>query len=237
MLAFAQSDIGRVRKTNEDSYVFSPPHLFVVADGMGGHVAGEIASSLGASTIQEHIQKIKQPSDWEQVLKEAIDLANCIVYQMSQAKSECQGMGTTVTAVYAEGTEIFWSHVGDSRLYLIRDNMLRQITSDHSLVWELVQSGSITSEEALVHPHRNVLTRAVGTSDNICIDSGKFVWQPGDSLLLCTDGLTNMLNEEAILNICTLLDNPQTIVNTLVEQAKEAGGYDNITVILVQYKD
>lgn len=237
MLAFAQSDIGMVRKINEDSYVFSPPHLFVVADGMGGHVAGEIASSLGASTIQEHIQKIEQPSNWEQVLKEAIDKANCIVYQMSQNKSECQGMGTTVTAIYADGTEICWSHVGDSRLYLIRDSMLQQITSDHSLVWELVQSGSITSEEALVHPHRNILTRAVGTSDTICVDSGRFSWQPGDSLLLCTDGLTNMLSEEVILRICTQLDQPQTIVNTLVEQARDAGGYDNITAILVQYKD
>ena len=237
MLAFAQSDIGMVRKTNEDSYVFSPPHLFVVADGMGGHVAGEIASNLGASTIQEYIKKSEQPSDWEQTLKEAIIQANAIIYQMSQSKSECLGMGTTVTAVYADSTEICWSHVGDSRLYLIRENELNQITSDHSLVWELMQSGSITSAEAQVHPHRNILTRAVGTSDIICVDSGKFSWQPGDSLLLCTDGLTNMLSEETILQICSQLDNPQTIVNTLVEQARQAGGYDNITAILIQYKD
>lgn len=236
MLAFAQSDIGMVRKTNEDSYILSPPHLFVVADGMGGHVAGEIASSLGASTIQEHIKKIEQSSDWEQTLKEAIVQANSIIYQMSQSKSECLGMGTTVTAVYANSANICWSHVGDSRLYLIRKNMLKQITSDHSLVWELMQSGSITSAEAQVHPHRNILTRAVGTSDSISVDSGKFSWQSGDSLLLCTDGLTNMLSEETILEICVQLDPPQSIVNTLIERAKQAGGYDNITAILVQYK-
>ncbi|HWR44787.1 Stp1/IreP family PP2C-type Ser/Thr phosphatase [Sporomusa sp.] len=237
MLAFAQSDIGMVRKTNEDSYIFSPPHLFLVADGMGGHVAGEIASNLGANTIQEYIKKCKQQFDWEQILKEAIIQANAIIYQMSQSKSECLGMGTTLTAIYAEGSEIFWGHVGDSRLYLIRDNILQQITNDHSLVGELVQSGSITADEALVHPHRNILTRAVGTSDTICVDSGRFLQQPGDRLLLCTDGLTNMMSEQEILSICLRPENPQTIVNKLVEQANQAGGYDNITAIVVEYRD
>ncbi len=237
MLAFAQTDIGMVRKTNEDSYAFLPPQLFVVADGMGGHVAGEIASNLGVTTIEEYIKKIAPPADWQQILKDAISKANSIIYQMSQAKSECAGMGTTVTAIYADNTQIHWGHVGDSRLYLIKENQLQQITSDHSLVWELVQSGSITSAEAQVHPHRNILTRAVGTSDTLTVDSGRFSWQPGDSLLLCTDGLTNMLSEETILAICTQSAPPQTIVNTLVEQAKQAGGYDNITAVLVQYKD
>ncbi|MDF2568927.1 MAG: prpC [Sporomusa sp.] len=237
MLAFAQSDIGMVRKTNEDSYVFSPPNLFVVADGMGGHVAGEIASNLGAKTIQEYLKKNSQLSDWEHILKEAIIQANTIIYQMSQSKSECLGMGTTVTAVYADGSEIYWGHVGDSRLYLLRGNMLEQITNDHSLVWELVQSGSITTAEALVHPHRNILTRAVGTSDTISVDSGRFLAQPGDRLLLCTDGLTNMVSEEDIFSICSHPGNLQEIVNKLVEQAKQAGGYDNITAIITEYKD
>lgn len=236
MQAFAQSDIGMVRKTNEDSFIFMPPHLFVVADGMGGHVAGEIASSLGANTIREYIVKNSDQSDWEQALKEAIIEANTSIYQMAQSQSECQGMGTTVTAVYLDNTEVYWSHVGDSRLYLIRDNSLEQVTSDHSLVWELMQSGSITSEEAQVHPHRNILTRAVGTSDTLKVDSGKFLSQPGDNLLLCTDGLTNMLSEDNILTICTQPDSPQTIVNTLVEQARQAGGHDNITAILLQFR-
>ncbi|MBP2635644.1 MAG: prpC [Firmicutes bacterium] len=235
MQAFAQSDIGMVRKTNEDSFVFLPPHLFVVADGMGGHVAGEIASSLGANTIRECIAKNSDQSDWEQALKEAIIEANTSIYQMSQSQSECQGMGTTVTAVYLDNTEVYWSHVGDSRLYLIRENSLHQITSDHSLVWELMQNGSITSEEAQVHPHRNILTRAVGTSDTLKVDSGKFLSHLGDNLLLCTDGLTNMLSEDNILSICTQPDNPETIVNTLVEQARQAGGHDNITAILLQF--
>ena len=237
MLAFAQSDIGRVRKTNEDSYVFLPPHLFVVADGMGGHVAGEIASNLGASTIREYIEKIPPPAEWEQSLKEAIVQANTKIYLMSQAKTECQGMGTTVTAVYLDNAEVYWSHVGDSRLYLIRESTLHQITNDHSLVWELMQNGSITSEEAQTHPQRNILTRAVGTSDILSVDAGKFLWQPGDSLLLCTDGLTNMLSEETILSICLQPTSPQAIINTLVDQARQAGGYDNITAIFLQYKD
>jgi protein phosphatase len=177
MLAYAQSDIGMVRKTNEDSFVFLPPHLFVVADGMGGHVAGEIASSLGANTIREHVEKITSLSEWEQILTEAIIQANAEIYQMSQSKIECQGMGTTVTAVYLEHEKVYWSHVGDSRLYLLRENRLHQITSDHSLVWELMKNGSITSEEAQVHPHRNILTRAVGTSETVCVDSGKLLWQ------------------------------------------------------------
>ena len=237
MQAFAQSDIGMVRKTNEDSFVFLPPHLFLVADGMGGHVAGEIASSLGANTIREYIEKNSHPSDWEQALKEAIIEANTSIYQMAQAQNECQGMGTTITALYLEHDEIYWSHVGDSRLYLIRENSLQQITNDHSLVWELMQNGSITSEEAQVHPHRNILTRAVGTSDTLKVDSGSFLAQPGDNLLLCTDGLTNMLSEENILSICRQPDSPQTIVNTLVEQARQAGGYDNITAILLQFEN
>ena len=237
MLAFAQSDIGMVRKTNEDSFIFAPPHLFVVADGMGGHVAGEIASSLGASTIQEYIKNCRQPSDWEQNLKAAIIQANSIIYQMAQAKSECLGMGTTVTAVYTDGSSIYWGHAGDSRLYLIRENQLRQITVDHSLVAELVQSGSITEEEALVHPHRNILTRAVGTSDTISVDTGSFLQQPEDRLLLCTDGLTNMVSEKDILSICLQHAHPQQAVNKLVEQAIQAGGYDNITAIIVEYRD
>ncbi|WP_425061033.1 Protein phosphatase PrpC [Sporomusa carbonis] len=237
MLAFAQSDIGMVRKTNEDSYIFLPPHLFVVADGMGGHVAGEIASNLGANTILEYIKHYSQQSNWEQVLKEAIIHANKIIYQMAQCKSECLGMGTTITAIYIDGPEVHWGHVGDSRLYLIRDNKLHQVTSDHSLVWELVQSGSITFAEAQGHPHRNILTRAVGTSETICVDSGSLAWQVGDSLLLCTDGLTNMLTEEDILTICLKPESPQTIVTQLINQANAAGGYDNITAIIVQYRD
>lgn len=237
MLAFAQSDIGMVRKTNEDSYVFLPPHLFVVADGMGGHVAGEIASNLGAETIRSYIEKITSPSNWDQILTEAIIQANTKIYQMSQSKSDCQGMGTTVTAIYLDHSQIHWSHVGDSRLYYIKNNELQQITSDHSLVWELMKNGSITSEEAQVHPHRNILTRAVGTSETISVDSGSFMWEPGDNLLLCTDGLTNMLSEETILSTCIESSAPQTIINTLIDQAKQAGGYDNITAILLQNRN
>ncbi|BBB93035.1 MAG TPA: Stp1/IreP family PP2C-type Ser/Thr phosphatase [Methylomusa anaerophila] len=237
MLAYAGTDIGLLRKTNEDSYIYSPPHLFVVADGMGGHVAGEIASNLGANTINEYIKKCSNISEWEQVLLSAIAHANMMIYQMAQCKIECSGMGTTITSIYIDNKDVYWGHVGDSRLYFIRNNRLQQITTDHSLVWELVQSGSITNEEAQVHPHRNILTRAVGTSEEIRIDTGKLEWRQGDSLLLCTDGLTNMVSENTIQETINMHPaDAEAVVNALIQRANLSGGHDNITVIYIYYE-
>jgi len=232
------SDIGLVRGTNEDSYICEPPHLFVVADGMGGHVAGEIASKLAATTVSRYIEENARANNYEELLKQAINEANTSVYQLSQSKEDFNGMGTTVTAVYVDGDAIYWGHVGDSRIYLLRNKEMRQLTNDHSLVWELVQSGNITREEAHIHPKRNMLTRAVGTSCLIKIDTGVLVWESGDILLMCTDGLTNMVSEQ---DICNLIkneqDNLESIVNQLVLQAKAAGGFDNITTILLKNGD
>jgi len=232
------SDIGLVRETNEDSYVCEPPHLFAVADGMGGHVAGEIASKLAATTLRNYIKENGEEYQHEELLKQAINQANTSIYQLAQSKEEYNGMGTTVTAVYVDGNTLSWGHVGDSRLYLLRDGEFSQITNDHSLVWELVQSGNITKEEALTHPKRNMLTRAVGTSCLIKIDTGVIQWEPGDVLLLCTDGLTNMVSEQ---DICQLIKNEEdsisSIVEKLVSQAKHAGGFDNITTILLKNGD
>lgn len=234
MLAHVISDIGLVRETNEDSYICDPPHLFIVADGMGGHVAGEIASKLAISTVNAYIQEHVGKDNLEILLKDAIIQANTSIYQMALSKEEFSGMGTTVTASYIDGDIIYWGHVGDSRMYLLRNGKLNQLTNDHSLVWELVQSGNITRDEAYVHPKRNLLTRAVGTSCLITVDTGFVQWKPGDIVLMCTDGLTNMVSEQ---NICTLMQRTDceisSIVEQLVNQAKDAGGFDNITVILL----
>jgi serine/threonine protein phosphatase PrpC len=238
LLAHVISDIGLVRETNEDSYICDPPHLFIVADGMGGHVAGEIASKLAVSTVTGYIQEHVGKDNLEVLLKEAITQANTSIYQMALSKEEFSGMGTTVTASYVDGETIYWGHVGDSRIYLLRNGKLHQITSDHSLVWELVQSGNITKDEAYVHPKRNMLTRAVGTSCLITVDTGLVHWKPGDIVLMCTDGLTNMVSEQ---EICTLMQRDDcdiiSSVKQLVTQAKGAGGFDNITVILFKNED
>jgi len=232
------SDIGLVRGTNEDSYICEPPHLFVVADGMGGHVAGEIASKLAATTISRYIEENAGVNNYEELLKQAIIQANTSIYQLSQSKEDFNGMGTTVTAVYVDGDTLYWGHVGDSRIYLLRSREFSQITNDHSLVWELVQSGNITRAEAQIHPKRNMLTRAVGTSCLIKIDTGVLIWESGDILLMCTDGLTNMVSEQDIYNL--IKDgqgNFQSIVQQLIVQAKKAGGFDNITTILLKNGD
>jgi serine/threonine protein phosphatase PrpC len=238
LLAYVKSDVGLVRETNEDSYEFLPPHLFVVADGMGGHAAGEIASNIAVRTLKEFVTQNMLPTvNPNSILEQAIARANTLVYEMAMSKTECTGMGTTLTAVYVTDTEIYWGHVGDSRIYLIHENRLRQLTSDHSLVWELVQNGNITKEEANTHPQRNLLTRAVGTSSSIKIDTGITSWNTGDILLLCTDGLTNMVSEQDIFTLISMEPLGNSVTDMLVEQAKQAGGLDNITVILVRNGD
>ncbi|HMM20472.1 MAG TPA: Stp1/IreP family PP2C-type Ser/Thr phosphatase [Selenomonadales bacterium] len=230
MLAKAKSDIGRVREINEDSFICAPP-LLVVADGMGGHVAGEVASQLAAATLQKCVlSQTDQPA--AAALNKAIEQANTLIYRMAKEKNELSGMGTTVTAAYVDEAVLYWGHVGDSRLYLVRDGELQQITEDHSLVGELVRSGSISAEEALTHPHRNILTRAVGTSDQVRVDSGAIDLREGDVVLLCTDGLTNMVPDEEIRDI--LLDGANA-VEALIDRANAAGGLDNITVIAGVY--
>lgn len=233
MLALAKSDIGKIRESNEDSYVCVPP-LFVVADGMGGHVAGEIASQLAADTVRKHFAELDEPANPEAVLGKAIEQANSLIYRMARFKTEYAGMGTTLTAAYLDGRRLYWGHVGDSRLYLLRDSRMTQITEDHSLVGELVRSGTISPEDALVHPHRNILTRAVGTGENIVVDTGALEVENGDALLLCTDGLTNMLRDETIFDVLSACPADAAVLDKLIEQANMAGGLDNITAVLVR---
>jgi len=234
---YAKSDTGRVRECNEDSFLCKPP-LFVVADGMGGHVAGEIASKTATEVINDYVMQHARTEEPAILLAAAINEANREVYRLSRENSQYAGMGTTVTTAYVEGNKIYWSHIGDSRIYLIRDDDILQVTPDHSLVSELVRSGNITAEEALTHPQRNILTRAVGTGESVMPANGNFVWQEDDILLLCTDGLTNMVKETDILDLVrTKRPDAAWIVDNLVKMANYAGGVDNITVLLAQSAD
>ncbi len=234
MLAYVKSDIGMVRKANEDSFAFEPPHMFVVADGMGGHAAGEVASAEAAATVKNYCLANLGDVHPCQLLEQAILEANRVVYDKAHTCPEYNGMGTTVTAVLLDGPNLYWGHVGDSRLYYAHNGTLNQLTSDHSLVWELVISGAITKEDALVHPQRNMLTRAVGASEQIRVETGSCQYVAGARLLLCTDGLTNMVTDKELAG--TLLNESldgQLILDYLITEANAAGGHDNITAILL----
>ncbi|HWR40492.1 MAG TPA: Stp1/IreP family PP2C-type Ser/Thr phosphatase [Patescibacteria group bacterium] len=237
MLAHAASDIGKIRTTNEDSFLCVPPHLYIVADGMGGHAAGEIASQLGVNTVAGYVAEQPFPDhptqQGEILLRQAVEQANAVIFSRARTNPEYAGMGSTLTVVYVTGEDVFWSHLGDSRLYLFRGQQLAQITNDHSLVGELLRSGALTRAEAQVHPQRNILTRAAGVSEQAEVDSGHFSRKPGDRLLLCTDGLTGLLTDDeitAILSVCT----GQQALHTLITEALNAGGIDNITAILLE---
>ncbi|MCI6100686.1 MAG: Stp1/IreP family PP2C-type Ser/Thr phosphatase [Selenomonas sp.] len=235
--SFAYTDIGRVRPTNEDSALCFAPGVAVVADGMGGRAAGEVASSLLVQTVRE--QLLAAPRPWgEEALRQAVALANEKILAEAKKYPACEGMGTTATVLsYADaaagenGGEAVWAHVGDSRIYLLRGGELRQITRDHSYVEGLVESGSITEAEARKHPRKNVLTRAVGVEPDVEVDTGRLALQKGDTLLLATDGLTNMVEDADIARI--LEEHPNDPAYALGTAANNAGGRDNITAVVV----
>ncbi len=221
------TDIGRVRQKNDDSFVVEPP-LYAVADGMGGARAGEVASQLALSTITE-MQKAGTAS-----LEDEVREANRIVFARAGEDDRYAGMGTTLTAVLASPEAIHLAHVGDSRAYLARAGTLRQLTRDHTLVDRMVQAGEITRDEAEVHPHRNVLLRALGTEPKVDVDADDIGLLEGDRVVLCSDGLTTMVAEDQILAILdATAGKPQDAADRLVRAANRAGGIDNITVIVL----
>ncbi len=228
-----QSDIGKVRQQNEDFWTFNPPHFMLIADGMGGHAAGEVASHMAARSVMLFLQD-KIVID-EGTLRDAIGEANRVIYQTAQSNEAYGGMGTTMILGYECGNAIHWAHVGDSRMYLYRNQTLHQITQDHSFVGELERSGQITKEEAKVHPKRNLLTRAVGAEREIAVDTGTLPLEENDMLLLCTDGLTNMVSEAEIATIIEAhIDQPEVAMSQLIDIANENGGSDNVTIILAR---
>ena len=222
------TDKGRRRLRNEDAYVCSPP-LFAVADGMGGAQAGELASRLAATSLEEFTQ-----THGEQTAADLVQEANARIYRRSREDPAAAGMGSTITVALVDGTAgaVSLAHVGDSRAYLLRGGSLEQLTADHSLVAELVRSGRLTEEEAENHPQRSVITRVLGTDPDVDVDTLTVLAEPGDLFLLCSDGLTAMLRDEDILQVLEAAHgDPDQAARALVDAANRAGGDDNITVV------
>jgi protein phosphatase len=238
MKACAMTDTGRVRSANQD-YVFSSiepvgvlPNLFLVADGMGGHQAGDYASRFIAENLVAHF-KMAKDTGTVAVLKDGIEKVNQLLYQESKKKPELNGMGTTLVAAVVQDSTMYVANVGDSRLYLIR-NQLKQITRDHSYVEELVSLGQLERGSKDYREKKNIITRAVGTEDKLEIDFFEVSLEPGDYILLCSDGLSNMLEDAEIEEIiCSELELPEK-AEKLITVANDNGGKDNIAVVLME---
>jgi serine/threonine protein phosphatase PrpC len=221
----ARTDVGRVREGNEDGFVASEP-LFAVADGMGGHQGGEVASKVALETLQK-------AADGTADLAEVVQEANRAVFTRASQDPALLGMGTTLTAVLVEEHRLHLAHVGDSRMYLARDGRLERITRDHTVVEEMVEQGRLTPEEAAIHPQRSIVTRALGVEEDIQVDELDLDVRPGDRVLLCSDGLTGMVDEGEILRLLTEHRDAQAATDALVDAANRAGGQDNITAVIL----
>ncbi len=241
MRAFATSDVGKTRQINEDFYYISseyePIKLFIVADGMGGYNGGEIASKLAVESARRYIQSNFESAknDKESLLnlvKNSSMYANMIVYEKAMKNEELKNMGTTLDICLIYENKAFISHIGDSRVYRIRKDFMRRLTKDHSYVQQLVDEGKITKEESVNHPKKNMLIKALGCTEYIEPDVTVKGFIKGDIMLMCTDGLTNMIPENEILKILKEnLDNPSKV---LVDKANELGGLDNITTVIIK---
>jgi len=241
MVSGAVSDIGKAREKNQDAYYASKDlslPLYMVADGMGGHNAGEIASSMAMRIIEKKFLENKDLLTSKEIIfdiiKRSIEEANTKIYLKSLENEDCKGMGTTITLAYIFKNEIFIGHVGDSRAYLIKKDNIIQITEDHSFVNELIKIGSITKEEAKNHPKKNMITRAVGSSSIIEMDLIARNYEEDDILLLCSDGLSNMLKEFEISQVFSKEKDIQKACETLAYMANQKGGLDNITVVAIK---
>jgi PPM family protein phosphatase len=228
----ALSDVGRARQSNEDSFLERSP-LFVVADGMGGARAGEVASAIAVETAKGS----EVGASPEQDLAGVVKAANAEIYRKAQEDSEHAGMGTTFTGALVTGTEVAIGHVGDSRMYRYRDGQLERLTQDHSLVEEFVRQGKLTPEEAEVHPQRSIITRALGPEPDVEVDTFTYPGRAGDIYLICSDGLTGMISEDAIAQILSSSDSLEGAARELIDAANENGGRDNITAILFRLED
>jgi protein phosphatase len=249
--AYGLTDVGRKRKHNEDAFASDVNEgLFIVADGMGGHAAGEVASKITVETIGEFIAATRQKEEatWpfkynheldfnSNRLAVAIEKANERVMAAVAAQPWLKGMGTTVVAGLLNERILSLAHVGDSRAYLLRDGQLSRLTDDHSWVHEQVTAGILTEEEAKTHPLKNVVTRALGGGPSVTPDLQELVFAPGDRYLFCSDGLTTMVGDEEILDTAAAVKDPQALCRKLVDMANEKGGVDNITVVVVDIVD
>ena len=240
MKGFAKTDVGKAREMNQDYYSIpsyeSDLQLYILADGMGGYNGGEIASRLAAETTKNYIQNNfkKIEHDKEAILKlvkDAMEYANMVVYEESKKDENLQGMGTTLDVCFIYNSKIYIGHVGDSRIYLIKKDIARKITKDHSYVQQLVEDKKITREEAEHHPKKNMLLKALGCTSYVEPDIRARNLEKDDILLMCSDGLTNMVEESKIYEV--VRENKEKAPEILVNLANNAGGYDNITVITI----
>jgi PPM family protein phosphatase len=233
--SFGETNPGRKRRRNEDAFVCEPP-LFAVADGMGGAQAGEIASSLAAAAVSGGLNGGEEPEDAEQAVVELIQEANRRVHDRATNDASASGMGTTLTVALARRDDVVAiGHVGDSRAYLLRDGSLEQLTDDHSLVAELVRRGELSPEEAEVHPQRSVITRALGTDPDVDVDVFSVEGRAGDVFLLCSDGLSTMVDPDTIVETVERHRlNLEAATRALIKAANDGGGEDNITAVLFE---
>lgn len=238
-MVFAKTDIGKARELNQDYYYISPLEemkLYILADGMGGYKGGEVASNLATNAAKEYIYQNFEKTEKEKneilkLVKEAMLYANKVVYEKSKEIKELEGMGTTLEICLIYNNRAYIGHVGDSRIYRLRKGIMRRLTKDHSYVQQLIEDGKITREEANTHPKKNMLTKALGCMPYVEPDIRARNIEKGDIFMMCSDGLTNMVSEEDICE--TIKENPQTAADELVKQANNAGGYDNITVVII----
>ncbi|MBQ2753578.1 MAG: Stp1/IreP family PP2C-type Ser/Thr phosphatase [Firmicutes bacterium] len=242
MKAFGKTDTGIVRKNNEDtifykSYDDELKNLCIVADGMGGHNAGEIASRSAIEYFLEYFNDKYEKGEFDNILylmADAVTLSNAEVYKNSFKDDAYKGMGTTFLATVNYKGVLNVCHIGDSRLYVYRNEELKQITEDHALVTDLIKRGEITEEEARVHPNRNVITRSLGTSENVLVDTYEIDIEDDDIFIMCSDGLNTMLDDERIKRIVAGEESIEAMVESLIVEAKFEGGFDNVSVIIMR---
>ena len=240
---FGLSDVGCIRELNEDCYCIcgfgdnSERGFCILADGMGGHNAGEVASQNAVKLIAEEMNRLLESGEKERPgqLSRAVSAANTGVYTMASENPIHRGMGTTVVTAFIDDGTAYVANVGDSRAYAVRDDEIVQITTDHSVVSELVMRGTITKEEARLHPQKNIITRAVGTDKSVRTDIFEYNYSPGDVMIICSDGLSTMLDDNRILEIIKSKKTSEDTVNSLIAAAKDEGGLDNITVICIRF--
>ena len=239
-MVFAKTDIGKVRELNQDFYYITQetdePKIYILADGMGGYKGGEIASKLATESVVKYIKNnfrdiLKEKEEILKLIKNAVEYANMVVYEKSKEMKDLEGMGTTLEVCLIYNNKAYIGHVGDSRIYRIRKEVIRKLTKDHSYVQQLVEDKKITREEAKIHPKKNMLTKALGCTPYVEPDLRARNFEKGDIFIMCSDGLTNMVEEPRIYEL--IKQDINTATDNLIKEANAAGGYDNITVIII----
>lgn len=235
----ARSDVGMIRSGNEDNFFAEADErrgVFVVADGMGGHAAGEVASEMAVQIVSRNLLAVRSVIDAEtpQILAQALRDANHAIYERMLAEVDKQGMGTTASVLVISDNQFLIGQIGDSRIYLLRDGALKQVTKDHSYVQEQVDAGLLTPEQARYHPYSNVITRCVGAGEQVEPDLYSGEVKPGDVFLVASDGLTGMVDDRRLQQMLLVRSGPGRIVDALIAEANGRGGLDNITAIVVQ---